>query len=1208
LCIVATALFPGCASHDEAGNADPTVGRLTAALATADPTQAGDELRTGWYGDEPSISPAAVGGFVQLFSTPVDGQVYAQPLVWAGTLLVATETNNVYGLDPKTGFVLWQKTWGVAVSASVVGCPDLSPSLGVTGTPVIDPTTGIAYLLSKSSTSSSINFLAHALDVATGAEQPGFPVSIAGAAANDPTRTFDARMMYQRPGLLLLDGVVYAAFGSMCDDIPWAGWIAGVSTSGRLTTLWTTEAGPAKPNGGAGIWQSGCGLMSDGTGQILFATGNGYNGGTPNFAPTPGKTPPSTLGESIVRVSVQADGSLKATDFFTPLNAATLDPSDLDTGSGGPIGLPSPPFGTAQHPHLLVQAGKSGYVYLLDRDNLGGYGNGPAGGDLVVGRIGPYGGVWSKPAVWPGDGGYVYIPAESMNPGANADNQGRFRTYQYGLDGAGNPALTLVASSPDFFGFGSSSPVVTSNGTQSGTALVWVVRSPDTTGVGAQLRAYDALPVNGAPVLRFGIGIGQASKFVAPGVAGGRVYVGTRDGHVLGYGAGDAPDLTPSATIIALITNPTGVGNHNIEVIRDGNYPPVGSTDSSQEYDTYTGVTRTEDWIGYQFSSPTAFGSLVFQDGQQVSNGGWFTTLNVQVRQNGTWLNVPGVTVTPSYAGHDGVNFETYKFTFPAVTGDAIRIDGTPGGSATFVSVGELRVYGPTTSSPPPTANAGPNQDVASGAPVTLDGSGSSDPKGAALTYSWTQTAGPTVMLSSSTAAKPTFTAPTVGTSTALTFSLLVHNATTASSPSTVTITVSPVPTGTDLTPSATIIALITNPTGGGNHDIEVIRDGVYPPVGSNDSSQQYDTYTGVTRTEDWIGYQFSSPMTFGSLVFQDGKQFYDGGWFTTLNVQVRQNGTWLDVPGVTVSPPYAGHDGVNYETYRFTFPAVTGDAIRIDGTPGGSATFISVGELRVYGATTSSPPPTANAGPNQDAVSGAPVTLDGSGSSDPKGAALTYSWTQTAGPTVMLSSSTAAKPTFTTPITVGTSTALTFGLLVANATTTSSPSTVTVTVSPAPTGTDLTPSATIIALITNPTGGGNHNIEVIRDGVYPPVGSTNSAQQYDTYTGVTRTEDWIGYQFSSPTTFGSLVFQDGKQFHDGGWFTTLNVQVRQNGTWVNVPGATVSPPYAGHDGVNFETYTFTFPAVTGDAIRIDGTPGGSATFISVGELRVYAP
>jgi hypothetical protein len=306
--------------------------------------------------------------------------------------------------------------------------------------------------------------------------------------------------------------------------------------------------------------------------------------------------------------------------------------------------------------------------------------------------------------------------------------------------------------------------------------------------------------------------------------------------------------------------------------------------------------------------------------------------------------------VSPAYAGANGVNYETFTFTFPAISGDAIRIDGAPGGSSHFISVGELRAYATTASggNVAPVANAGSNQTVASGVMVTLDGSASSDPNGDPITYAWTQTAGPTVTLSSATAQKPTFVAPTVSASTALTFSLVVRDASLASSPATVTVTVSASTGVTDITASGTAIALVTAPKGGGNKSLGVIKDGVFPPVGSTDSSQQYDTYTGTSRTEDWIGYQFTAAQPFTQVVFQEGKQFADGGWFTNIKIQVRQSGTWVNVSGVTVTPAYAGANGVNYETFTFNFPATTGDAIRIDGAPGGGATFISVGELRV--------------------------------------------------------------------------------------------------------------------------------------------------------------------------------------------------------------------------------------------------------------------
>lgn len=150
-------------------------------------------------------------------------------------------------------------------------------------------------------------------------------------------------------------------------------------------------------------------------------------------------------------------------------------------------------------------------------------------------------------------------------------------------------------------------------------------------------------------------------------------------------------------------------------------------------------------------------------------------------------------------------------------------------------------------------------------------------------------------------------------------------------------------------------IALITQPTGNGSRNIEVIRDGFTPPVGSSDASLQYDTYDGGgARTFDWIGYQFASQHTFASMVFQEGMQFTDGGWFTLLGVQVRVSGQWVDVQNMQSTPPYAGANGINYESYELSFTPISGDGIRIAGTPGGSAHYVSVGELRVFDNGTS--------------------------------------------------------------------------------------------------------------------------------------------------------------------------------------------------------------------------------------------------------------
>jgi hypothetical protein len=332
--------------------------------------------------------------------------------------LVATETNNIYGLDPGTGAQKWTRNLGVPFNPSDLTCSDLTPWVGITGTPVIDPATNIVYLTSKtyvSGSSGPATYYMHAVDIASGAEQSGFPVQIQGPAANDPTHTFDGTHQLQRTGLLLMNGVVYAAFGAYCDPKPYEGWIVGVSTSGQISTMWTDEAGvPQSSFPGGGIWESGGGLLSDGPGQIIFASGNGF---VPPF-PSLGNSVPNGLGQSLARLSMQPDGSLKATDFFSPYDSDQLNSTDSDLGAGAPVALPPQYFGTAIYPHLMVEVGKQGYVYLLDANNLGGRGEGPNNSDAVINRIGPNGGVWGKPSVWPGDGGYIYITTAQGGSGS----------------------------------------------------------------------------------------------------------------------------------------------------------------------------------------------------------------------------------------------------------------------------------------------------------------------------------------------------------------------------------------------------------------------------------------------------------------------------------------------------------------------------------------------------------------------------------------------------------------------------------------------------------------------------------------------------------------------------------------------------------------------------------------------------------------------
>jgi outer membrane protein assembly factor BamB len=526
-----------------------------------------DGLGTSWYPNA-GISPAQVNAkdFGELFdlslpsvpSVPLagprsgagsddavpPGQIYAQPIVADGVLLVVTETDNAYGLDPKTGAVMWERNFGAAFQSSVINCGDLAPNVGITGTPVVDSSTGIAYFTTDTIPAKGQSlWQMQAVKIATGTEVANFPVSIEGPATNDPSETFNPVYQMQRPGLAYVDGEVYAAFGAHCDEKTWYGWLAGVSTGGVLDDMWVDETGGGD---GAGIWGPG-GIVVDSDGDLYVATGNGA---TASPGPGLGAAQPAGLGECVLKLATSS-GHLQLADYFCPSDAGVLNSYDGDLGSGSPTGLPAS-FGTSKEPDLLVEAGKSGEVYLLDRDDLGGVDQGPGGSDDVVQETGPRGGEWSHPAVWPGDGGYVYITTGS--PGAKpGGTSGELDIYQR-VATDGDVSLNWVGDVPRLH-FGSSAPIVTSNGTQAGSAIVWEIVRTSSSNDSGQLRAYGAAPVAGTgsnaadslPLL-WQATVGNSTKFDPPLANGGRIYVGNSDGQILAFGPRKgAPPLAGAA-------------------------------------------------------------------------------------------------------------------------------------------------------------------------------------------------------------------------------------------------------------------------------------------------------------------------------------------------------------------------------------------------------------------------------------------------------------------------------------------------------------------------------------------------------------------------------------------------------------------------------------------------------------------------------------
>jgi hypothetical protein len=508
---------------DKRDSAQVTVQTLSGML-----TYHNDAARTGQNQQETLLAPANVNaaGFGRLFSFPVDGYVYAQPLYVRNVpiggqphnvVLVATEHDSVYAFDAdnQVAAPLWHTSFidpatGVTtVPSDDVSCDDLVPEIGITGTPVIDPATGTLYVVAKTKENGVYIHRLHALDITNGSARPGsgtvIQASVPGTGdpndgSGDVLFGYDSLRANQRAALLLSNRTVYIAFASHCDLGPYHGWAMAYDAD----TLTQVAALNATPDGSqAGIWQSGGGPAADVDGNVYLITGNGTfdaDSGGQNF------------GNSFLMLS---GATLTVTDYFTPYNQQALSDADQDVGAGGPVLLPDQPTGPA---HLIVSAGKDGTIYLLDRDNMGHF---QPGSDSQIVQSLPF-------ALGTGTGadGYWSVPAYFSNT-----------LYFVGVDDSlkayaltdGKLGTTPVARSAELFPFPGAVPVVSANGASD--AIVWVIGVD--TGGRAVLRAYLATDVSAElydsdqNVARDDPGL--AVKFTVPTVVDGRVYVGTQD-------------------------------------------------------------------------------------------------------------------------------------------------------------------------------------------------------------------------------------------------------------------------------------------------------------------------------------------------------------------------------------------------------------------------------------------------------------------------------------------------------------------------------------------------------------------------------------------------------------------------------------------------------------------------------------------------------
>lgn len=304
------------------------------------------------------------------FDARVSGHVYAQPLYWhppgstSGMVLVATEDNTVYALDGASGREVWKQFLGRPVSRSSLSCGNINP-LGVTGTPVIDPSSQTIYLDAASDKPSGPRHLVFGLSLRDGSVLPGWPIDFANAL-EDGHEVFTARDQNQRGALAIFNDRVYVPFGGHYGDCGrYHGWVVGISLKQPHDVRnWSTRAI------GGGIWAPG-GVSIVGT-SLFVATGNTF--GAADWSD----------GEAVIRLDPDLHRSSDKKDYFAPSDWRELDERDADLGGSNPVALDAPaPNGNQA---LLLALGKDRKAYLLDRNDLGGIG-GSLRSDTVSERL-----------------------------------------------------------------------------------------------------------------------------------------------------------------------------------------------------------------------------------------------------------------------------------------------------------------------------------------------------------------------------------------------------------------------------------------------------------------------------------------------------------------------------------------------------------------------------------------------------------------------------------------------------------------------------------------------------------------------------------------------------------------------------------------------------------------------------------------------------
>jgi hypothetical protein len=477
-----------------------------------------------------TTSNVSTATFGKLFSCPVDAPAYAQPLwvsnlnIGGGThnvIFAATSHDTVYAFDADTSpcVTYWQKSLNLSsetfVNSNDVNTTDIFPDIGIVGTPIIDAVSKTLYVVTKSkdqgsscSPSTSCHQRLHALSLVNGNEKFGGPADITpsiavpgtGDGSSGGSVAFNPLTENQRPGLALVNGVVYITWASHGDNDPYHGWVIGYAAANlaQAPVVYNTS-----PNGSrSGIWMSGGAPAADSGNNLYMITGNGTYDGAVN----------SDYGDTFLKLSTS--GGISVADWFTPANQSSLEGGDNDFGAGGAAILVDQP--SSPVPHLVIGGGKEGNLFLLNRDNMGKFNS----TNQVVQILGFGQSIFATAAFWNNS---LYL----------AGVGGPLKTYSFNAT-TGKFNTSPTSQSLASYNFPGATPSVSSTGTTNG--IVWAIDSsaygtPCCSNGPAILHAHDANNL-ATELWNSSQGssnaAGNAVKFTVPTIANGKVYVGTR--------------------------------------------------------------------------------------------------------------------------------------------------------------------------------------------------------------------------------------------------------------------------------------------------------------------------------------------------------------------------------------------------------------------------------------------------------------------------------------------------------------------------------------------------------------------------------------------------------------------------------------------------------------------------------------------------------